>query len=762
MQNAGQTRTNSDIGAQKLLYEFGVFQVDPHVRLLLRDGLSVPITGKAFDILLVLLENHGAVVTKDDLIARVWPDTVVEEGNLARNISRLRKALDEGPDDHRYIVTLARSGYRFVADVRERWEKNGVAAGPAEIKPFPAPDAGPPPSAGSRRRRWVRWSMIASAALLVLLGSVIAGYRWNRGRVRHPLELLQRQITANPTDNWVIGAAISPDGRYLAFQDRSGLYLRAIDSGETHAISLPPEWRDRYVTGLRWFPDGSKLVVSVNGSECYDIWAITVVGQAAPRFIRHCGFWSAISPDGRRMAFQNGEVDRVRGKELWVSGINGDSPRKLLSTEDGEIALSPVWSPDGRWIAYLRGSVAGVNGRAARTAAIEIRPAGGGPARTLVAGSALPESASLFCMNGRGCLSWSPDGRLFFTSSGSSETDLTRTRYSIWAEPVELHKGEAGEPVRLAQWADFYPDCLTLTADGKRLAFLKGRLQWDVYVSEVSGDGRSLKRTRRLTLDSRGFGSGPDAWTRDGRVLFSSDRNGRKEVFIQGLNENLPQAVVRVPGNEQYDARLSPDGMWILYLDRTYSAFQPDAPPQRLMRVPVAGGSPELVLQLPSAARFDYRCPLKAGACVMSERQGDEVAFYPFDPVRGKGDRILGKRVLPAGLFSWDVSPDGSRVAAVDSQRRVLILSNGNWHELPLEERWGPPGSIAWTADGKGFLVSSATYDLLYITTAGKVQMLTHNDFSQALENPVPSPDGKRLALQVQTYDFNAWMIENP
>jgi DNA-binding winged helix-turn-helix (wHTH) protein/Tol biopolymer transport system component len=762
MQNAGQTRTNSDNGPHKLLYEFGAFQVDPHARLLLRDGRPVPLTGKAFDILLVLLKSHGEVVTKDDLIARVWPDTVVEEGNLGRNISRLRKALDESPDEHRYIVTLARCGYRFVPDVRERWEENGVAADPAEIKPFPAPDPGPPPSAGFRPRRWLGWSMVAFVALLALLASVIAGYRWTRGRARYALEPVQRQLTANPTDNWVIGAAISPDGRYLAFQDRTGLYLRAIDSGETHAVSLPPEWRGRYVTGMRWFPDGGKLIASVGASECFDIWAITVVAQATPRFIRRCGFWSAVSPDGRRMAFQNGELDRVRGKELWVSGINGESPWKLLTAEDGEIALSPVWSPDGRWIAYLRGPAAGVNGGFARTAAIEIRPAGGGSARTLVPGSGLPESTTLFCMNGRGCLSWSPDGRLFFTASGPSETDLTHTKHSIWAVPVELRKGEAGEPVRLAQWADFYPDCLTLTADGKRLAFVKGRLQWDVYVSELGRDGRSLKRTRRLTRDSRGFGSGPDAWTRDGRILFSSDRNGKLEVFSQGLNENLPQAVVRVPGDEQHDARLSPDGSWILYVDSLYSASRADSPPQRLMRLPVAGGSPELVLQMPASARFDYRCPLKAGACVLSEHQGNEVLFYPLDPVRGKGDRLLGRRVLPVGQFSWDVSPDGSRVAAVDSHKRVLTLSDGSWHELPLEERWGDPGSIAWTADGKGFLVTSANSDLLHVTTAGKVQLLTHNDFSQELEHPVPSPDGRYLAFQVQTYDFNAWMIENP
>jgi DNA-binding winged helix-turn-helix (wHTH) protein/WD40 repeat protein len=757
MQNGGQTRTNSDIDPHKLLYEFGAFQVDPHTRRLLRDGRPVPITGKAFDILLVLLENRGAVVTKEDLLARVWPDTVVEEGNLGRNISRLRKALDESPEEHRYIVTLARSGYRFVADVRERWEENGGATGQADLKVLPAPDPGPPPSASFWRRR----SIAAILALLVLSGAVIAVHRRTGARTRHAGEPGQRQLTANPTDNWVLGAAISPDGRYLAFRDRTGLYLRAIESGETHAVSIPPEWRDRYITSLRWFPDGSQLIASVSSSECFDIWAITVVAQSMPRFIRRCGFWSAISPDGRRMVYLNGDIDRVRGKELWVSGIDGESPWKLLTANDGEIALSPVWSPDGRWIAYLRGPVGEVHEAFAATAAIEIRPAGGGSARTLVSGSSLPESAALFCMNGRGCLNWSPDGRLFFTAIGPSETDLTRKKYSIWAVPVDLRNGAAGEPVRSAQWADFYPDSLTLTADGKRLAFMKGRVQWDVYVSELGAD-TSLERTRRLTRDSRGSGSWPDVWTRDGRILFSSDRNGKNEVFSQGLNENLPQAVVRVPGEEQQEARLSPDGSWILYLDRAYSAIRTDSLPQRLMRVPVSGGPPELVLQMPASASYDYRCPLKAGACVLSERQGFEVRFYPLEPVGGKGDRLLGKRVIAAGASSWDVSPDGSRVALVDSSKKVQILSDGSWHEVPLEEGYGAPVAIAWTADGKGFLISSANADLLYVTTAGKMRILTHNDSSQDLERLVPSPDGRRLAFQVQTYDFNAWMVENP
>src|ERR1022692_3832904 len=160
MQEAGKTRKNSETVTRTLLYEFGPFRVDPQKRLLLQDGQPVPLTGKAFDILLALLECHGEILTKDEMIGRVWPDTVVEEGNLGRNISSLRKALDESPDEHRYIVTLARRGYRFVADVRERWEENGIAAGPAEIRPFPAPDPGALPSVGTPPGRRLRWSMV--------------------------------------------------------------------------------------------------------------------------------------------------------------------------------------------------------------------------------------------------------------------------------------------------------------------------------------------------------------------------------------------------------------------------------------------------------------------------------------------------------------------------------------------------------------------------------------------------------------------------
>ena len=102
----------------RCIYEFGPFHLDPQRRVLLREGEPVKLYPKEFDTLLALVERNGEGVDKDELMRRVWGDTVVEEGNLAKNISSLRKILGEKPDQHQYIVTVPGHGYLFVASVR--------------------------------------------------------------------------------------------------------------------------------------------------------------------------------------------------------------------------------------------------------------------------------------------------------------------------------------------------------------------------------------------------------------------------------------------------------------------------------------------------------------------------------------------------------------------------------------------------------------------------------------------------------------------
>src|SRR5687768_3909632 len=100
-----------------LIYEFGRFVLCPHERVLLADGEPVHLTDKVFDTLLVLIQNNGRLLTKDEMMASIWEETFVEESNLAKNVSRLRKILNTG--DAQMIETMPRRGYRFRADVRQ-------------------------------------------------------------------------------------------------------------------------------------------------------------------------------------------------------------------------------------------------------------------------------------------------------------------------------------------------------------------------------------------------------------------------------------------------------------------------------------------------------------------------------------------------------------------------------------------------------------------------------------------------------------------
>src|SRR5262245_4650317 len=102
---------------QKQIYEFGHYRLDAAERLLMRDGEVVPLQPKVFDLLLALVERHGRLLEKDELMKLVWPDTVVEEANLANNISILRKTL--GENGQQFIETAPKRGYRFVAMVKE-------------------------------------------------------------------------------------------------------------------------------------------------------------------------------------------------------------------------------------------------------------------------------------------------------------------------------------------------------------------------------------------------------------------------------------------------------------------------------------------------------------------------------------------------------------------------------------------------------------------------------------------------------------------
>ena len=209
----------------KRFYEFGAFRLDCDSRVLFRNGSVVPLTPKALDTLQVLLKNAGNPVDKETLFKAVWPDAFVEESNLAHNISVLRKSLENGPGEGPYIETLAKRGYRFVGVVQEAWEEGLPVT---------------PPPARAPVRRWIPVALaVLGAALLTLLAGARRG--WFTPSFNRLPELIQRQLTANPTDvDPVFRAAISPDGKYLAYTNLSGVHLLLIDRGETRTLPVPP------------------------------------------------------------------------------------------------------------------------------------------------------------------------------------------------------------------------------------------------------------------------------------------------------------------------------------------------------------------------------------------------------------------------------------------------------------------------------------------------------------------------------------------
>ena len=166
----------------KRLYEFGPYRLDKQKGQLWRDGQTVSLTTKSLEILACLVENAGSVVSKDQLMETLWPDSYVEEGNLTQNVFLLRKALGETARDHNYVVTVPGRGYRFAAEVREIANGNGTSHAVAPLEPAPPPEidvAIPEQPLRTSRRNWL-WIV---AGFLVVASAAFAGYRsWQSHR----------------------------------------------------------------------------------------------------------------------------------------------------------------------------------------------------------------------------------------------------------------------------------------------------------------------------------------------------------------------------------------------------------------------------------------------------------------------------------------------------------------------------------------------------------------------------------------------------
>jgi DNA-binding winged helix-turn-helix (wHTH) protein len=275
-------------GEVKPSYEFGPFRLDLSEHVLLRDGHPLPLTPKVFEVLRVLVLNSGHLVEKERLLKEVWPDSFVEEGALNRSVSVLRKALGEGPQAERYIETVPKRGYRFVAPVTECFRASSR----------------PPARRGNIS---LQATGVASVLLTVVGLSYAVMERSEPERSAPPaLAPAHRQITFSGKEG---DPTLSPDGRRIAYVSYEApekrVIVQELAGGSPLPVFTAPE-----VGHLRWSPDGSELMVWARGSGNDGIYVMPQLGGTSRR-IKAGQFTACWSPDGSTIAVASYLIGKI-------------------------------------------------------------------------------------------------------------------------------------------------------------------------------------------------------------------------------------------------------------------------------------------------------------------------------------------------------------------------------------------------------------------------------------------------------------------
>jgi Tol biopolymer transport system component len=358
-------------------------------------------------------------------------------------------------------------------------------------------------------------------------------------------------------------------------------------------------------------------------------------------------------------------------------------------------------------------------------------------------------------------VAWTADGRLVYSLS---EPPPNQRDSNLWVQQVDVRAGKlVGEPKRLTTGPDVKTG-LSLSANGKRLTFLRWNGEPHIYISEVEAGPDRLSPPRRLSLEEgRNF---PYTWTADGKSLvFTSDRDGRFHLFRQAIDQSAPDLLV--DGKDVVlEARLNPDGSELLYL---VAPDADDAAGQlHLMRMPVNGGTPQLVLQEPEIENIQC-ARMPSTLCLFSRNELHAIRFFSFDAVTGT-KRELKQFTRSSELkFNWTLSSDGSMLALAPWRQgqapgQIQIFSIGTGKERILTlNGWTTIASIDWAADSRSIWVSasdlSGTQTLLKVDLQGKaIPML--QDTQRHMGWAIPSPDGRRVAIWQASGSSNVWSLQ--
>ncbi len=336
-------------------FEFDDFVLDGREKVLFRNDKPVSITPKAFQLLQVLVENHGHLVEKSDLMKAVWQDSFVEDGNLTFTIRLLRKALGDSSQNSRFIETVPRRGYRFIADVK----KNPLESEAETETLIRKTDSLAFKNKLSGKPRYV----LIVASIIILIGSLFASRYLQRSSKATAITLLNTPFTSEKlsTDGKVMQAVISSDGKNVVYvrsyrSDKNSIWLKQIESGNNVEI-IPPA--DVIYAGLALSPDGNFLYFSrrqkgFDGQT--DVFRVSIFGGVPTKTVGETQGWISISPDGGKISFVRCFYLKNEYCSLWIAdSIDGKNEKKLVSRPQPFRIGDNEFSPDGRTVAFAVG-----------------------------------------------------------------------------------------------------------------------------------------------------------------------------------------------------------------------------------------------------------------------------------------------------------------------------------------------------------------------------------------------------------------------
>jgi Tol biopolymer transport system component/DNA-binding winged helix-turn-helix (wHTH) protein len=625
---------------KRRIYRFGPFGLDSVAKVLLRDGQPVHLTRKAAETLLLLVEQSPQVVTKEELLAAVWPGRVVDEANLTQNIAVVRRALETEKGAAGYIETFPGRGYRLLGPVTED---------PSDIQPEPEP--APPTPAEPRRFPW-------PAVFLVAFGlAVVAILAWQRSAPPVPaLHITPVSRLAGKEYQ----PALSPDGSSVAFiwqqdsaQSPSLWIQRSGESSPRQLSSGPYSW-----SSPAWSPDSRSIACLRFGSSAADIVILSldgrpgrVVGAVLPTRYglpnRHLDW----SPDGRFLAVDDA-ASLSQPLAIFLISLDNGQKTRLTQPEDFTIGdISPSFSPDGRSISFIRAFH-----RAWQELCLV--PTAGGGVRQLTSDNRQVSSHD-----------WSAaDGSLAFSSSRGGE-------FRIWRfSPLQTSHGP---PQPTGVYAEF-PIQFTLAKSQSSLVYAV--VQSDPNIWRL--DFVNPARWQRIAASS-GQDASPQYSPDGARIAFRSDRSGDEQIWIAAADGSNPVQATRGDIRPSV-ARWSPDGHTLVFNDsRTrniYTAadgtgawklkpfgakgihpvFSLDgasifaASDTAILRYPASGGAPSVVT--PTRALSLGISP--GGEDIYFVREPTDTSLSRVRIATGAVERVL-EGLVPYCTSCWALAPNG-------------------------------------------------------------------------------------------------------